>query len=63
MKTMIVVAFILVMVSVDRAQAHDCPTVRAHVAQHGAKAAIAWARRQGYSMFEIAPVRARCFGK
>lgn len=39
----------------------DCATVRAYVAQHGAKVAHNWARAQGYSLFEIALVKAACF--
>lgn len=44
-----------------RAIAYDCPTVRAYVSQFGLRAAHRWARAQGYTIFEIAMVKAACF--
>lgn len=42
---------------------YDCTTIRAYVAQYGARAAIRWAKAQGYSVIEIALARAACFRK
>lgn len=42
---------------------YDCGTIRAYVAQYGAKVAVRWARAQGYSIMEIALAKAACFRK
>lgn len=59
--SMCVVAALLVWGTPARALAYDCPTVRAYVTQYGFKAAHRWARAQGYTIFEIAMVKAACF--
>lgn len=63
MKTIFVGLFLLVAAvqTSTVAQAYDCAAVRAYVAQYGVRAALAWARGQGYSAIEIALVRASCF--
>jgi hypothetical protein len=37
----------------------DCQVIRMYVAQHGKIAALAWARREGYSWAQISAAR-RC---
>lgn len=49
--------------SIDVASAYDCQIIREYVAQHGRKAAIAFALQQGYTWVQIKAAARACFSK